>query len=152
MEAINILNTREKINKEIEDLVRKKIFDSNSELNMVYTLGVGVTYDRMIELMDFCNNCDDNEGELNVYVVVGSDERTQPCGFVFDGAYDERMFFGILGGNPTIKSHPLEDVNSVAEEQKWCVGKIEFGIEEELEFRNDVVNSLIRSYISFFKS
>lgn len=154
MENIRQMETldRNTINIEMEKTIKKRLATHGTgDCDTVYTLGIGIPYSEMVRLMNVCDESDDFEDEENIYIVTGSDQRIKASGIVFTGADNEKMFFGLLGDEPTTRPHPLEDVNSVAKDQSWCVGKIEFDTkEEEINKKEDALSSLLRSYILYF--
>lgn len=146
------LYDKEQINLEIERLVKSRLSNlSKNEKDVVYTLGIGVSYKEMVQLMSVYDESDEcADDDYNLYIVKGSDERVDASGIVFTGADNEKMFFGLLGDIPTKRAHPLEDVNSISENQSWCVGKIEFDVENTQLKEEDGLSSLLRSCMICF--
>ena len=142
------------INIGIERSIKKRLLDKSRKGNdIVCTLGIGITYNEMSKLMKIYDiNDDDTFDEDAIYIVTGSDERVGASGIVFTGANNEKMFFGLLGNEPTKKPHSLEDINSISENQSWCIGKIEFNIEEPSKKKEDSLSSLLRSCIVYFQN
>ena len=131
----------------MEKMIRDRISDKTANtLNCVYTLGIDVSYDEMVKLMETQKNAD---FDIPVFIVTGSDEIEAPVGFVFYGQGGELMFFGTLGNEPTKIPHPLEDIASLNDYQTWCVGIIEFDRKEteEEQCKEDFISSLLRAFL-----
>lgn len=135
------------INNNTDTVMMKKL----NGRKQVYTLGVNLSYDEMIDVM---NKYTGENTENTVFVISGSNPEESAVGFVYYEEDGEKTFIGMLDNKKTNFPHPLEDIVGIDESQLWCVGIVEekgntdeYGMDKERP-----VYSLLRAFLVSYQT